>query len=128
MPIILYLVCVHGLCANDVISQSMASFHSRWCNRAPIVLSPFKCLGQPMLRDLRDSLDRSGNGSQQVQSLVMDDVLLESHGFPWLCAPKGEDRSRGFPRSHAFPRSRARVVSIVSHLPCSYGHMLEWRT
>ena len=58
----------------------------------------------------------------------MDHVLLESCGFPRSCAPKDEDRSCGFPQSCAFPRSRARVVSIVSHVPYSHGHMLEWRT
>ena len=92
------------------------------------MLSPLKCLGQPRLRDLRDGLDWSGDGSQQAQSLVMDHLLLESHGFPWLRAPKGEDRSHGFPWSHAFPRSRAscesramfsrsraRVANIVRH-------------
>ena len=58
----------------------------------------------------------------------MDHVLLESRWFPRSCAPKGKDRSHGFPQSRAFPRSRARVVSIVSHVPCSHGHVLEWRT
>ena len=128
MPMMSYLVCALGPCANDVIPQSMVSFHSRMCNRAPITLSPLKRLGQPRLGDLRDGLDRSGDGSQQVQSLVMGHVLLESRGFSRLRAPKGEDRSRGFPRSCAFPRSRARVVSIASHVPCSHGHVLEWRT
>ena len=61
MPMMSYLVCVHGPCANDVIPQSMASFRSRWCNRAPIALSPLKRLGRPRLGDLGDGLDQSGD-------------------------------------------------------------------
>jgi hypothetical protein len=95
-----------------LVRALMTSFCSRWCNRAPIALSPLKRLAQPRLGDLGDGLDRSGDDSQRVWGLVMGHVLSESRGFPWSRAVKGKERSRGFPWSRAWVAS----VQVTCHV------------